>query len=407
MVRLAHVSTRCACLAAVALLSAWLSVGPAGSAAADQQVPPDEVGKPLDVATRDVLAKWHPDSKLQPQVLSTPAAPPGLPEPQVIVLNEKVPSLVALLAQPPAVIFVVGTYVPDLRHLTLPQARTRALEFGFQVQPDAAPTADLVTSQEPLAKSPAQFGSTITLTFAPLPPRTPLSPRTAKVPRLKGLSAAAARSRVESVGLRLVVAHRVGHARFEVASQTPGPGTFLAVGQQVRVSLVSAAGQVTVPDLSGRTRRQAERALTKLGLELRVEPTENSSSSGVISHQSPRAGSVVDLGSTVAVTFSAPVTLRDTSSPSGLARTGITAALLLLMAALGAVLRRAHWSRRRRHRQHRPASLEVRPRQDGRPAVHVTPVDDSTDGHEGGHEDVALSVRPVVGAATITVEESR
>ena len=395
-VRQRRVARRRVRVAAAGLLMGCLILGSHSADAIDQQPPPDELGKPLDVAIKDVKANWYPGTKPGPTVAWTPEIPESLTQHQAIVLDVAAvsnPDPGAAAGPPPSITYEVGTVVPDLTEGTLAQARGLAREFGFTVTTEAE-GADIVTNQVPRAGKPLPFGSTITLTLA-----AP-GPRTIPVPRLRGLSEAAARAKVDSVGLRLAVTRSSEQGPFKVVRQDPSPGTFLGRGLPVRVTLVGTVGQVMVPDLTGDTRRQATGALSKLGLELRGEPTEDSRAAGVVSHQDPPPGTVVDLGATVTVVLSQPISLQQTSSPWGLggAGTGVVV-LLLLVGGLGTAVRRARRARRRHQRRHPAPALEVRPRQDSRPVVNVHPAE--------AHGDVALAIRPVAGATTTTVKESR
>ncbi len=383
-------------LLAVALVMGCLIIGSASSAVGDfPEPPPDELYKPLDVAIKDVQAHWYRDLDLVPVVSWTPQIPSGLTQHQTIVLdvaNVADPDPKARAALPPSITYVVGTGVPDLRGHTLGQADGIARQLGFTVQPTVGELG-VVVSQVPHAGKLAPFGSTLTLV-------TSLLPRRATVPDLLGLSGAAARMRLDAVGLHLVVTRRSGRGPFKVVHQSPGPSSRVARGTAVGVALTGAAGQVTVPDLTGRTPKQARRTLTRLGLELHTASAGNSRA-GVASHQSPRPGTLVDLGSTVTVTFSQPIPVQVASSPWSPGGVGLGAAVLvLLLAGVGTTFRRV---RRRRHRPHRAPVLEVRPQQDSRPIVTVLPVDEHGDHHH--HEDVAVSIRPVVGAVTTSLEE--
>lgn len=90
-----------------------------------------------------------------------------------------------------------------------------------------------------------------------------------------------------------------------VWQQNPRPGTRLARGAQVVIYMSphdkggQAGGQVTVPDLQGKSMKEVARILSELGLHLVPE------GSGLACQQNPLPGKVVSTGSTITVQFQA------------------------------------------------------------------------------------------------------
>lgn len=88
-----------------------------------------------------------------------------------------------------------------------------------------------------------------------------------------------------------------------VWQQTPRPGTRLVKGTQVVIYLSphdkggQAGGQVTVPDLQGKSMKEVARILSELGLHLVPE------GSGLAYQQNPLPGRVISSGSTITVRF--------------------------------------------------------------------------------------------------------
>lgn len=123
----------------------------------------------------------------------------------------------------------------------------------------------------------------------------------AVVPDLVNLPVAAASEEAAQAGLRF----EASGSGLQVVRQVPPAGALLAEGGLVIG--YTDAGQaetserlVTVPDLSGRTMRQAARLLGSLGLRLEAV------GSGVAIRQSPEAGTKVPGGSSVHVIFAPP-----------------------------------------------------------------------------------------------------
>jgi len=189
--------------------------------------------------------------------------------------------------------FAVLAVVPDLGKLHLPEARSQ-LKSAFltlrSVQgPADDPTARIV-SQDPTAGTAVDPGSGVNVTVAVSPPVT--------VPDLRG------RTRTEAEALatrsRLVLRVRSGSGR--VDGQEPQPGSEVPAGSVVTVTLDARPQPVlvTVPDLRGDTRVEAEALATRSRLVLRVR-----SGSGRVDGQEPQPGRQVPAGSVVTVTLDA------------------------------------------------------------------------------------------------------
>lgn len=138
--------------------------------------------------------------------------------------------------------------------------------------------------------------------------------RTVDVPVLEGSTKKEAEATLEGVGLRL---GQVSGGTGTVVRQVPAAGTSRAVGESVDIVLSVVVVRVLVPNLIGRTVKQARDLLRPNGLKL-VGATRN----GRIVSQDPEAGRLVDPGSTVRVrlraivTPSSPTPTRSTSRPT-------------------------------------------------------------------------------------------
>jgi eukaryotic-like serine/threonine-protein kinase len=83
-----------------------------------------------------------------------------------------------------------------------------------------------------------------------------------------------------------------------VVAQTPAEGR-AARGSQVVVEVSRGPELVTVPDLGGRSREQAEAALSELGL--RASTTARPGPGGAVRFQEPGSGTEVRKGTTVTI----------------------------------------------------------------------------------------------------------
>ncbi len=118
------------------------------------------------------------------------------------------------------------------------------------------------------------------------------------VPDVVNLSVADARSAIAARGLSAKV---VGEGRI-VWQQTPRAGSKLSRGSEVIISMSpyeknGQSGEITVPDLNGKSMKEVARMLADLGLHLVPE------GHGISTEQSPAPGKVVTSGSTIKVKF--------------------------------------------------------------------------------------------------------
>ena len=117
-------------------------------------------------------------------------------------------------------------------------------------------------------------------------------------PNVVNLPLAEAKSLIAGRGLAAKV---VGEGNI-VWQQTPRAGSKLTRGSEVIISMSpydknGASGEITVPDLSGKSMKEVARILSDLGLHLVAE------GHGLSRDQSPAAGKVVTSGSTIKVKF--------------------------------------------------------------------------------------------------------
>lgn len=118
------------------------------------------------------------------------------------------------------------------------------------------------------------------------------------IPDVVNLPLADARSLIAARGLSTKV---VGEGSI-VWQQTPRAGSKLTRGSEVIISMSpyeknGQSGEITVPDLSGKSMKEVARMLAELGLHLVPE------GHGISTEQSPSPGKVVTSGSTIKVKF--------------------------------------------------------------------------------------------------------
>jgi serine/threonine-protein kinase len=120
------------------------------------------------------------------------------------------------------------------------------------------------------------------------------------VPNVVGQSPDAARSTLQQLGF--TVAQDAGRsadvATGAVMAVSPGPGDGAqAYGSTVTITVSQGLPQVAVPDVTGKKKDDAVKALADVGLKAQVQQFFGNN----VLRQTPAAGETVDLGSTVTI----------------------------------------------------------------------------------------------------------
>jgi beta-lactam-binding protein with PASTA domain len=150
---------------------------------------------------------------------------------------------------------------------------------------------------DPVAGTALKAGDTVTVVVSS--GRAPV-----KVPDVVGSSPDAAQDTLRQLGF--TVARDTGRsaevATGQVMAVTPGPGDGAqAYGSRITITVSEGLPQVTVPDVVGSSEKDAAAALKAVGLK--ADSTSFIAGDRVF-QQSPKAGEVVDLGSTVRILIS-------------------------------------------------------------------------------------------------------
>lgn len=174
--------------------------------------------------------------------------------------------------------------VPDLTGQTQEQAvRTlsdRRLRLGEVVG------EGLVVDQRPPPLTSVDEGSAVAVTLRPAP---------VLVPDVRGQTREQAQRTLDDAGLRVGAVTGTG----EVTDQDPRAGQQVDAGSAVDLTLAPVPPQpVPVPDLTGHTRQEAEKALQAVGLRLGAVTGD-----GQVAVQEPTARTPVPAGSAVDVTL--------------------------------------------------------------------------------------------------------
>lgn len=145
---------------------------------------------------------------------------------------------------------------------------------------------------------------------------------TGAVPSLEGLSAEVAQAKLDSAGFKY---EWMEEGRYStqvpagmVLVQMPAAGRVAKLGRTVKLTKSLGLREVEIPELRGKSQKQAEITLTRAGLvqgEI-VKGAHASIPRGVVIRTEPMAGNVVRMGDTVKVVISAGVTTGKVLLPS-------------------------------------------------------------------------------------------
>jgi eukaryotic-like serine/threonine-protein kinase len=191
--------------------------------------------------------------------------------------------------------------MPDVVGLQEDEAveRLEGRNLQVNVERETHPTAPRgeVFDQDPDAGQEVEEGAEVTITVSRGPPK-------AEVPDVVNQSVESARAELDSAGFRLVVSSEAASSEIpegNVISQDPEPGTKLAEGSAVSVTVSSGPEQVTVPDVHCQSVESARAELFDAGLQ----PVDGGSevtdecNDGLVFRTDPQAGATVEQGSTV------------------------------------------------------------------------------------------------------------
>ena len=145
---------------------------------------------------------------------------------------------------------------------------------------------------------------------------------TGTVPNLEGLAPEVAEKKLDSAGFKFEWLEE-GRYNSQVPAgmvlvQMPAAGRVAKLGRTVKLTKSLGVREVEIPDLRGKSQKQAEITLTRAGLvqgEI-VKGAHASIPRGVVIRTEPMAGNVVRMGDTVKVVISAGATMGKVMLPS-------------------------------------------------------------------------------------------
>jgi beta-lactam-binding protein with PASTA domain/predicted Ser/Thr protein kinase len=226
----------------------------------------------------------------------------------------------ALLVAAIAIGLLIGLLLTRDTSTDVPNVTGKQLEFaiaqlerkGFEVGEEKfverqAPK-NTVLEQDPLPGSAEEDCSFITLFCSK--PKVDLTvsagPGSGEVPKTNGLTAAAAKQKLEKEGFDVAI-QRVNSSSVEeglVVFSEPRSGDSATHGSTVTIFVSRGPKLAKVPVLVGTQRRVAVQQIRGRGLTPSVSEDESNSPAGEVIQQSPSAGTEVEPGATVAIVVS-------------------------------------------------------------------------------------------------------
>lgn len=219
----------------------------------------------------------------------------SLPAGTVINSYTVIELTVSLGVKTVSVPYVIGATESDAK------AMLSAKELAVKVEYATSDTfaAGLVMSQSVAAKNNVALGTEVTITVSE-------GAASFTVPSVVGESEAAAKSKLNSYGLKFEVSYRNDSSVSEgnVISQSPNSGSVKA-GDRVTITVSTGKPSYSVVDVTGKTQNDAVSALKKQGFTVEIVSEYNASyASGTVVRQSPSAGTSQIEGSKIYIIIS-------------------------------------------------------------------------------------------------------
>jgi serine/threonine-protein kinase len=187
------------------------------------------------------------------------------------------------------------TQVPAVEGMRLDQAVNTLQDEGLKadiVTRESDAPEGTVAQQDPGAGTEVDDGSTVELVVSG-------GPATQPVPNAVGLDEAAARDRLVAAGFEVTSRDVFSdEAPGTVVSQDPAAGADAAKGSRVGIAVSKGTGMVTVPNVVGMPRAEAEAQLSTAKLEANVVEVPSTQPAGTVVAQNPVGGQARE-GSTV------------------------------------------------------------------------------------------------------------
>jgi eukaryotic-like serine/threonine-protein kinase len=258
---------------------------------------PDVIGKDASTAEKildDAGLKWSvkpvPSFAPRNQVVEQDPIPTARGGGKI----EEGSTITLSVSQGPAIVAV-----PSVAGLAQDQAMNRLAKAGFKANVEQrfskGVKRGLAIGTEPAAGTQLSTAQPVTLLIS-------RGANTVSVPSVVGMDDQAALAAIQNAGLAGVVVQRDStEPQGEVLSQSPVGGQQVARGSQV--TIFASTGVITVPDVTGQTRKTAVTALKKAGFVVAVteQPSSDPAELNRVISEFPPGGSRGQRGDTVTI----------------------------------------------------------------------------------------------------------
>jgi eukaryotic-like serine/threonine-protein kinase len=258
---------------------------------------PDVIGKDASTAEKildDAGLKWSvkpvPSFAPRDQVVEQDPIPTARGGGKI----EEGSTITLSVSQGPAIVAV-----PSVAGLAQDQAMNRLAKAGFKANVEQrfskGVKRGLAIGTEPAAGTQLSTAQPVTLLIS-------RGANTVSVPSVVGMDDQAALASIQNAGLAGVVVQRDStEPQGEVLSQSPVGGQQVARGSQV--TIFASTGVITVPDVTGQTRKTAVTALKKAGFVVAVteQPSSDPAELNRVISEFPPGGSRGQRGDTVTI----------------------------------------------------------------------------------------------------------
>ncbi|GAA2334442.1 Stk1 family PASTA domain-containing Ser/Thr kinase [Saccharopolyspora halophila] len=219
------------------------------------------------------------------------------PKPRTMVNKERSPQLVLCRGEGPEEV-----PIPDLKGLNMSQAQQKLEAAGLKIaltpkkqETDDPSLVDKIIDWDSKGQSVPK-GTTITVTVGQEIPET-------QIPDLRDQPYSTAKAFLEGAGFKVSKQTTDSDKPADtVVDQSPSPGTEARNGSTVTLT-VSNGDQITMPDLRGKSKSEAEKALKDMGwtgsIQEQKQPTGDESQDDKVVGSSPAAGEKISKGQSV------------------------------------------------------------------------------------------------------------
>lgn len=227
--------------------------------------------------------------------------------------------------------------VPDVTNMTYEQAQKELGKYDLGIKKSTAPSdkvaKDKIISQDPVSGKKVKKHTTVNVVIS-----TGEEAKTTKIPNVVGMSESDAEKAIQDANLIVkkgdpVYSDNVDQG--EVVSVSPSEGTEVKEGTEVTLVISKGAEKATVPTLTGKSKSDAQSALSNAGLYGNAtEDYSDTVEEGYVISQDTTAGKEVSKGATIGYVVSKGPKMTVVTVPDLTSKDKNTAEKLLKQAGL-------------------------------------------------------------------------